>query len=142
MPASPTRRWFQFRLRTLLVGVALIGAACGYVAHEWRIVRERNALRDWLVANRAGDYSPYISWSSLPASEHPPPVSWVRQLMGDYGEIWIDLTRRASAKDEAKVRAVFPEAEIDRPAGFSMDPINTSSGRPAPQPAPAPATKS
>jgi len=42
-PTKPRRRWFQFRLRTLLVVVVLLGAACGYVAHEWRIVASRTA---------------------------------------------------------------------------------------------------
>jgi hypothetical protein len=31
-PPKPRRRWFQFRLRTLLIGMLLVGAACGYVS--------------------------------------------------------------------------------------------------------------
>jgi hypothetical protein len=41
MTEPPKRRWFQFSLRTLLIGVTLFAAACGYVAHEAHIVRER-----------------------------------------------------------------------------------------------------
>ena len=45
-PQKPRRRWFQFRLRTLLIVVELLGAACGYVAHEAQVVRERTRLAD------------------------------------------------------------------------------------------------
>jgi hypothetical protein len=44
-PQKPRRRRFQFRLRTLLIGVVLIGSACGYFGHESRIVQER---KNWL----------------------------------------------------------------------------------------------
>jgi hypothetical protein len=31
-PPKRKRRWFQFSLRTLLLGVTLVAAACGYLA--------------------------------------------------------------------------------------------------------------
>jgi hypothetical protein len=49
MPDQPSpRRRFQFRLRTLLIGVTLAAVACAYVAREAQIVRERKA---WLKAH-------------------------------------------------------------------------------------------
>ena len=44
---SPRRRWYQFTQRTVLVGVALLAVPCAYVAHEYRIVAERRAWREW-----------------------------------------------------------------------------------------------
>lgn len=43
-PRKPRCRWFQFRLRTLLVGVVLLAIPCAYVAHEYRIVAARKEL--------------------------------------------------------------------------------------------------
>ena len=40
-PGKPRRRWFQFRLRTLLIGVAVVALPCTYVAHAANVVRER-----------------------------------------------------------------------------------------------------
>ena len=46
MPDHPApRRRIQFRLRTLMIGVALLAVACGYVAHETKIVRKRDAMQ-------------------------------------------------------------------------------------------------
>ena len=40
--ARPRLRWFQFRLRTLLIGVTLFALIpCGYVGWQAKIVRER-----------------------------------------------------------------------------------------------------
>jgi hypothetical protein len=57
MPTEPPnaepkrkRRWFQFSLRTLLIGVTLLAAACAYFAHYAAIVRQRKALREQVEA--------------------------------------------------------------------------------------------
>jgi hypothetical protein len=38
------RRWFQFRLRTLLIVVTLLAVPCAYVGWQAAIVRERKSL--------------------------------------------------------------------------------------------------
>ncbi len=58
-PGKPRRRWFQFRLRMLLIAVVLIGAACAYVAHEAKFVAARKA---WL-AGAHGDERLSTLWS-------------------------------------------------------------------------------
>jgi hypothetical protein len=42
-PDAPKRkrRWFQFSLRTLMIGVTLLAMVCGYVGRQTKIVRER-----------------------------------------------------------------------------------------------------
>ncbi len=43
MPDQPSpRRRFQFRLRTLLLVVAVVAAACWVAADRWRLTRERD----------------------------------------------------------------------------------------------------
>jgi hypothetical protein len=48
MEAEPSnkakRRWFQFRLRTLMIVVTLLAVPLGYVGWQVKIVRERKAL--------------------------------------------------------------------------------------------------
>jgi hypothetical protein len=48
MDAEPKRkrRWFQFSLRTLLIGVTLLAVACGYVAKEAKTAWQRQSFLD------------------------------------------------------------------------------------------------
>jgi hypothetical protein len=43
-PISQPRRRFQFRLRTLMIGVTLLAVVCGYVGRQAEIVRNRREL--------------------------------------------------------------------------------------------------
>lgn len=49
MSATFQRRWLRFSLRAMLIGVAALSAAGGYVVHEWRIVKERQESWDATV---------------------------------------------------------------------------------------------
>jgi hypothetical protein len=42
-PPKRKRRWFQFSLRTLMIGVTVLAVPCGYVGWQAKIVRERTA---------------------------------------------------------------------------------------------------
>ena len=44
-PPDRKRRWYQFSLRTLLIGATLLAVVCGYVAREFEFVHVR---RTWL----------------------------------------------------------------------------------------------
>jgi hypothetical protein len=46
-PPKRKRRWFQVSLRTLMIAVTLLAAACAYVGWQAKIVRER-----WAELNR------------------------------------------------------------------------------------------
>jgi hypothetical protein len=99
-PQTPRRRWFQFRLRTLLIGVVLLGAACGYVAREARIVAAR---RNWLTRHRADSYDEFLDLSTEPML---PPV---RRLLGDE-RAGLMVVRNPA--DEVTAKELFPEAVI------------------------------
>ncbi len=58
---------FQFSLRTLLIGVALLAVPCVYVAHEAKIVAERKA---WLDAHDNNSYS-FADQTRWQARSHP-----------------------------------------------------------------------
>jgi hypothetical protein len=51
-PPKRKRRWFQFRLRTLMIGVTLLAIPCGYVGWQAKIVRERRAELNRVVDAR------------------------------------------------------------------------------------------
>jgi hypothetical protein len=40
--AEPTLRWYQFRLRTLLIGVAALAVASAWVGHQLDWIRQRH----------------------------------------------------------------------------------------------------
>ena len=56
-PPKRKRRWFQFRLRTLLIGVTLLAAACPFgvrLLERWRI---ENVIREIERRIYAADHS-------------------------------------------------------------------------------------
>ena len=97
-PAKPRGRWFQFRLRTLLVGVALLAIPGAYVGHEAKIV---SAQRVWIAEHRAT-----VSIFKGVDDNRP---SAIRRFLGDedYGEVMI-----VSDADLAEAKALFPEAYV------------------------------
>jgi hypothetical protein len=104
-PAPPRYR-FQFRLRTLLIGVTLLTMPCAYVGWQAKIVRHRKELIRHLVAN--GSYVGYDF-----AGEFEDSVPWVRRLMGDDSIRLIGLLG-ASVEERDEISAAFPEADVQR----------------------------
>ena len=105
MADTPKRRWFQFRLRTLLVGVLLLAIPCAYVAHEYHIVATRRA---WIA-----QYKPHFStvstrWGSGNPENAP---SLIRRLLGDQQYYTIALYNGES-RDMPDVERLFPEAFV------------------------------
>ncbi len=144
--APPKRRRFQFRLRTLLIGVTLLAGACGYIGWQVKIVQERKAVAD-LVQHQ---YNGAVYWSSevkrlsptasglrilqdgivLPLRE----VSWVRRWLGDDAATYI-LYRMQMPKDEiTRMKAAFPEAHFESdeyvPTTVSIEQADSSSTQP------------
>lgn len=106
MAETPARRWLQFRLRTMLVGVVLIGAACSYAVHESRLVEAR---RDWLKNHPR---IPSVSWEEAEIDRRAPSVPLLRRVLGDKGYAYIFVRSAAEAKT---VRELFPEAATNIP---------------------------
>jgi hypothetical protein len=101
--AKPRRRWYQFSLRTLLIGMALLAIPGGCIAHEARFVAERKA---WLAAHSGACV--FATASGWPSSCHPEKdPSFIRRCLGDRAVAWI-------LSDEARgpLESLFPEARI------------------------------
>jgi hypothetical protein len=116
-PVKPRRRWFQFRLRTLLIGVALLAAICAAWAqtiHERQIVQRRDAWVSGHQQCRApwlfGAYCHRFAERNVPADP-----SWFRVFLGDHAFDHVVANADENGENGAivrEVRAIFPEAEI------------------------------
>jgi len=111
-PQKPRRRWFQFRLRTLLIDVVVVGGIACRVAHESRIVAARKAF-ECSARFVAGDDSLSGKFHS-PHPENGP--SALRRWLGDEKFATIHVY---SSRDLPAAEALFPEAKVlsDEPAG-------------------------
>jgi len=107
-PQKPRRRWYQFRLRTLLVGTALLSIPCGYVGNEWRIVATR---WNWLLHHRVA----FGVYNETDASA--PKLPYVRRLLGDHSLHYVFV----STPDEEQIgKELFPEAQVSMVAGIGQ----------------------
>jgi hypothetical protein len=104
MNGPPKRRWNQFSLRTLLIGVTLLAVACAYVAWQARIVKQR---RNQIEARS----SPRIA---IYRGKRTPPngPNWLRLAFGDVPVQWISSRNAANAD---MLRELFPEGIVDGP---------------------------
>ncbi len=100
------RRWFQFSLRTLMIGVTLFCVVVGgYLGWQVKIVRERSAYRD-----RLAELGAFIvdgeSGLGRDSSQRP---SWLRLLFGDHdvGYIWLP-----DGRELGHAKKMFPESFI------------------------------
>jgi hypothetical protein len=110
---SPRRR-FQFRLRTLMIVVTLMAAACGYVAHEARIAKERREAAEIYEPLREsvrkvwGGRLEYSSRTVL--VEAPWPLRW----FGEDGYKAILVPYNTPADEIVRLEGLFPEASVVR----------------------------
>ncbi len=101
----PKRRWFRFRLRTMLVVVTIV---CAWLGWSLRQLHQREIVRQFVLANRGKIESgaPSRPWKSLP-------LSW--RILGEQPVSLIDLRGRPSYftdEDRSYIQSYFPEAEI------------------------------
>ena len=101
--AEPRRRWHQFSLRTLLIGVALLGVACAYLAHEAKIVQARKAWLD--------DRPFWVAIQCTTVNNRNPSAdpTLIRRLLGDEAVERFIMSRH---DDVSGAKALFPEARI------------------------------
>ena len=62
-PPQRKRRWFQFSLRTLMIGVTLLAVICGYVAKQVQIVRERKTAFERILSDAKQFGIIYDTWT-------------------------------------------------------------------------------
>ena len=108
-PLKRKRRWFQFRLRTLMIGVTLLAVACGYVGWQAKIVRERTA---WLstIRDRGGNVvTVQMVGLYFKLRER---ISSFREWLGDTAIQGMQLPTDTKADDVDRIKSAFPESDI------------------------------
>jgi hypothetical protein len=114
-PPKRKRRWYQFSLRSLLIGVALLAVACGYVSRQAEIVRERQAMLDRIDGIRgvywtAETFRELIERSTWHSQDWSPPrIPLIRRWLGDHAIVWIALP---TLEQRREFGVAFPEASI------------------------------
>ena len=104
---------FQFRLRTLLIGVTLLAVLLGYVGWQAKIVRERKAILREVTEMRgililASDVSGQAAVVNLGQKRFKPPyptISRLRAWLGDDCALSIELPESAPPNTIARVQA-------------------------------------
>jgi len=110
MSVPSSRRRFQFRLRTLLIGVTLLAVPCAYVGWQAKIVRERQA---WLMANpQSGASAVYGVLATLAFGNTKNRPSFVRLWLGDAAQETVELDSYATDEEKQLAIMLFPEARV------------------------------
>src|SRR5580693_1171162 len=92
------RRRFQFRLRTLMIGVTLLAVPLGYVGWQAKIVREREAFLE-----------NHFCLSAEHSPSGPVQAPWMLRLLGAKPIYYVTVWGRAEAERAA---SLFPEAIV------------------------------
>ncbi len=99
-PTSP-RRWFRFRLRTLLIAVAVLAVPSAWVANQVHWIRQRQAVRQ---------HSPPLPLHTMRSCFPKQAPSWL-WLFREEGE-WTIYWRPDSPYTKAHAMRLFPEARL------------------------------
>ena len=103
-PAKPRRRWLSFSLRGMFVAVTLLGCWLGW---QVRIVRERQAVRQWLVSR--GD--------ELRINPLDNPFYWRRPWMCNREHLnFIRASIRDDPVDQVRLNSPISKSEMERVA--------------------------
>ncbi len=116
---KPRRRWYQLRLRTLLIGLAVL-AVIFHVGQQWWIIQDRVWV--WAQVNQLGG-------KEGPGGFESSPLPRIRQWLGDIPRRTIELPESATENDVAIIQDAFPEAHVLRVPGVRL---NNQSRRRAP----------
>jgi hypothetical protein len=102
------RRRFQFSLRSLMIGVALPAVLCAYVAHEAKIVREREVLLS-AIRDRGGHV---VEASTVPFLKPWARITSFREWLGDIAIQGIQLPTETKEDEVDRFKIAFPESNI------------------------------
>ena len=105
-PPKRKRRRFQFRLRTLMIGVTLLAVACGYVGWQAKIVRQR-------CASSLNYSSGFANCVKIVACGDPTKApNLLRRWLGDVASDAVALRPNSTTDDIRAAAELFPEAVI------------------------------
>lgn len=108
---------FQFHLRSLFIAVTVLAVPSAYVGWQAKIVREREAMRAWILEHRGdcvGDDEPLTDGPAWTSSEREARrISGVRSWLGDRPVRVILIEAKPEEID--RIRTIFLEAAVNPP---------------------------
>jgi hypothetical protein len=105
---SPSRR-FQFRLRTLMIGVTLLAPLFAYVGHQVHDVQKRNRVLNWITTHH-GEIA-ITRRNPAGGPDCRPSIPWIRRILGDEPIAGVDFSSPLNTEDDARIKETFPEME-------------------------------
>jgi hypothetical protein len=122
-------RRFQFRLRTLMIGLTLLAVPLGYVGWQAKIVRDRKAA---IIELKTGGGTAIgaegLSPSAL-AHGRDYTIPFLRRWVGDHAVFWI-MCKHGIDVDVRRLRSLFTEALIDPEPVFEDSPNRSPATQP------------
>jgi hypothetical protein len=101
------RRWYQFSLRTLLIGVTLVCIFGGWAASQETLVRNRKGALDRAIERHYVEVTfRYYN------NDSRNPVPWFRRILGDEGVYQFVLASNTPLEERRLLRGKFPEARL------------------------------
>jgi hypothetical protein len=106
---APRRRW-SFSLRTLFVGVMVLGC---WLAWDIAIIRNRAAVKAWAERENYQFIGMKDGLTYLKSIEGLGDIPWHRRLLGDEGYPLILPPDGFQPGDCGPIRSAFPESELN-----------------------------
>jgi hypothetical protein len=99
----------RFRLRTLLIVVAVLAVSCAWLGMAYRLVLERRAF--WPNFN---DHNFSLRVPTFIQRPDQADIPWIRRVMGDSPTVTLiyDPVHDEDGRQLRQVRKLFPEAHI------------------------------
>lgn len=105
------QRWFQFKLRTLLVAFIVLALPLSWAAYNANLVRQRRALRQMLDQGDGSTREIAVVVNGTVPLEVP----WIRRVFGDFpaaGFWWDNKNDGGDRMTLERMHRLFPEATI------------------------------
>ena len=104
---SPRQR-FQFRLRTLMIGVTMLSVPCAYVSWQVKIVRERKEeIRK--ITNDGGLVGFWDVAEPPPLPMEVRTVPFIRRWIGDRAVLSVMFKKGTANGERQRIKELFPE---------------------------------
>jgi len=102
MNQKSRRRWWQFRLRTLLIAAALLALPLPWLGMQWNRMRQREQF----IANTQNPFHPQIYCAPRVADYSRDPGLWL------FGGRTASMIAVGNEEEEAEARRLFLEAHV------------------------------
>jgi hypothetical protein len=120
-PPKRKRRWFQFSLRTLLIGVTLLAVACWVIVDRTRLIRERDTATQADAAAQKKTKSRERSYEEVLDSYS----KLIRHMQAR--QKWLEDKRLAAEQNEIAAVSVAEVKSRDGWTGESDSPVRFGS---------------